>query len=462
MHETLHTAIVAFAAAVSMQAAQAAAPEEVTPRPEDYAWGWQVQTPVPSDFYEIELPLEVYRSAVDPSLRDVGVFDARDQPVPRFVSAPPAPEAAPNEPVALALLPVMAPTVTALNDMHFTLEQEAGGTRVRVEGGAPATAERPLMLVAYLADMGEKNARLAAIDVDWPAEIEPLVAMLTVEASLELDHWTVLGGGTVAGLRQDSASIERRRITVNPMEARYLRLTWQGVPKGWRLTSLTAQYSRSAAEPIRTWQSLATNGTDATDGGLLYDLEGAPMVDRATLELGGDNALLRASIHCRLAAKDTWTGLQEGLYYRLHRDGNELASEPAGLPPRRCRYWKVLVERGAREARPQLRLGWLPDRVIFVAEGAGPWTLVAGSARDAAGGFPQERYADPGMRKLAGEASLVLAGLSEREELGGALALEPPSPGPDWRRWLLWLGLIAGVALVAGMAWRLARANSGN
>ena len=462
MRESCRMSLACLAAAAFMRMALAEPPEEVTPRPEDYAYGWPILAPAPSDFYELELPLDVYRSVVDPSLRDLGVFDAHDRPVPRFVSAPPAPRAAPDEPVPLVLLPVMAPAGTALSDVRFTLEQEAGATRVRVEGGAPATAERPLALVAYLTDMGEEHARLAALDVEWPAEAEPLIATLTVEASTDLGAWAVVGRGTVAGLRQDASSIERRRVTVNPREARYLRLTWQGAPPGFALTRLTAQYSRAAPEPARAEQSLATNGTDAADGGLLYDLGGAPMVDRATLDLGGDIALLRASVHCRLAEREPWIRMQEGLYYRLHRDGNELVSEPAALPPRRCRYWKVLVERGAREARPTLRLGWLPDRVIFVAEGEGPWTLAVGSARDPAAGFPQERYADPGLRRLAEKSTLVTASLGARDELGGELALEAPAKGPDWRRWLLWLGLVAGVALVAGMAWRLARGGGGN
>src|SRR5262245_32550792 len=183
MPEWFRPAVFAGTAALAIATASAAAPAAVTPKPEDYAYGWPVLAPVPSDFYEVELPLEVYRAVVDPSLRDLGVFDARDQPVPRFVSAPPAPQAAPDEPVALALLPVMAPAGTALSDIHFTLEQEAGGTRVRVEGGAPASAERPLALVAFLTDMGEQHARLTALDVEWPAEIGPLVATLTVEAS---------------------------------------------------------------------------------------------------------------------------------------------------------------------------------------------------------------------------------------------------------------------------------------
>jgi hypothetical protein len=73
-------------------------------------------------------------------------------------------------------------------------------------------------------------------------------------------------------------------------------------------------------------------------------------------------------------------------------------------------------------------------------------------------GFPQSRrYADPEMRELLKHTGPVgHATLGPREILGGVARLEA-SRSPEWRRWLLWLGLVVGVGLVAGMALRLLR-----
>jgi hypothetical protein len=53
-------------------------------------------------------------------------------------------------------------------------------------------------------------------------------------------------------------------------------------------------------------------------------------------------------------------------------------------------------------------------------------------------------------------ASVAAATLGPRRVLGGEAKLEP-SPVGRWRQWLLWLGLTAGVALVAFMVLRLLR-----
>jgi hypothetical protein len=447
-----------LAGLVTAAAAAAAADEGSVPAAESYAYGWPIEPSASADFYELELPLEVYRSVTDPSLRDIGVYNAQGEPVPRLISAPANPEAAPDESVGLAPLPVHAPSGTPVSEMRFALERSDDGTSMRIEGGVPASDAQALELLAYVADLGEPTDRLRALDIEWPRAIEPLITHVTIEGSVDLDQWSMMGGGTIAGLRQDEANIERRRVEVEPRNVRYLRLSWRSVPDAWRITKLTARYSQAAPEAKRGWITLSPTGRDDKDRGYLYEVGGWPMVDRLGLDLSAQNSLVRAGIDCWLQDEKRWQPVHNGLFYRLRRDGNALVSEPVAIAARRCARWKVVVERGDAESNPGLMLGWRPDRVLFIAQGEGPWQLVAGSARDAENDFPQaRRYSDPEMRKLLRDAGPVgSASLGVRRELGGAPSLEPPR-NPEWRRWLLWLGLAAGVLLVGGMAWRLSR-----
>jgi len=447
---------------ISVSVSAAAPQKDDVPAIDSYAYGWPINPAAPADFYEFELPFEVYRAATDPSLRDVGVYNAAGDPVPRLISAPAQPDAAPDEPVALSPLPVRAPPDAPVSAMRFALERSDGGTSVRIEGGVPGSDAGALVLRAYIADLGEPTDRLRALDIEWPREIEPLITQLTIEGSEDLDRWSVIGSGTIAGLRQDQSNIERHRIEVQGRRIRYLRLGWRTVPDGWQVTRLTAHYSQAAPEPEREWLTLTPQGRDKADGGHLYEVGGAPMFDRLALKLPAENSLVRATVHCWPAGLDQWKAVHNGLFYRLRRDGSSLSSEPVAHAPLRCARWKVVVERGDPETSPALRLGWRPDRVLFIAQGAGPWRLVAGSAADAASDFPQvRRFSDPGMRKLLEAAGPVGgAALGARMELGGASSLAP-SRTPEWRRWLLWLGLAAGVLLVGGMAWRLARPPKG-
>lgn len=433
------------------------APEETMPSPLDYAWGWPIEQQSTSGFHEFDLPLEVYRSVADPGLRDVGVYDSRGQPAPRLINAP-REAGAPDQVVETVLLPLQATPGTRVGDMRLALERSDGGTSVRIESMAAVDTSLPPALVGYLADLGERTTRLRAVELDWPRESEPFITQLTVEGSEDLDNWFPLGSGTVAGLSQDDARIERRRIDFELRSVRYLRLSWARAPAQWRLTRLAAHYSQDAQPARRETQTLWPSGRDAEDGGQLYDLGGAPAIDRIALELPGGLDLVRASIYAWDPAGGYWRSVHSGQFYRLQREGGTLESEPAATAPVRAARWKVVIERGSQSANVGLELGWRPDRLLFLAQGQGPWQLVAGSVGDVQANFPQaRRYADPEMRDLLKKAGPVgAANLGPRVVLGGEARLEPEQ-SPEWRRWLLWIGLVAGVLLVGFMALRLMR-----
>lgn len=448
----------AFGAVLVLAAAAArSAPEEAMPSPLNYAYGWPIQQPTPAGFHEFDLPIEVYRSVADPGLRDIGVYDARGEPAPRLISAPKEAET-PDEVVEKTLLPILAAPGTPVAELRLALERSDGGTSVRIESVAGADGTAPPALVAYLADLGEKTSRLRAVELDWPREVEPVITQLAIEGSEDLDHWFALGSGTVAGLAQDNSRIERRRIELQSREVRYLRLSWTRAPEQWRLTRLAARYSQAVRPARRETQTLWPSGRDPEDGGQLYDLGGAPPVDRVALQLPGGQDLVRASIQAWDPNGGYWRPVHEGQFYRLQREGGTIESEPAATAPVRAAKWKVVIERGSRTVDVGLQLGWRPDRLLFLAQGQGPWQLVAGSAYDAESDFPQaRRYADPEMRDLLKKAGPVgAAALGARVVLGGEARLEP-AQSPAWRRWLLWIGLVAGVLLVGFMALRLLR-----
>ena len=432
-------------------------PEEAMPSPLDYAYGWPIEQQSLSGFHEFDLPLEVYRSVADPGLRDIGVYDARGEPVPRLISAPREAET-PDQVVETTLLPVLAAPGTPIADMRLALERSDGGTSVRIESMAAQNTTAPPALVAYLSDLGEQTSRLRAVEVDWPREIEPVITQIAIEGSEDLDHWFTLGSGTVAGLAQNDARIERRRIELQSREVRYLRLSWTRAPGQWRLTRLNAHYSQAVRPARRETETLWPTGRDPDDGGQLYELGGAPAVDRIALQLPGGQDLVRAAIHAWDPAGGHWRPVHEGQFYRLQREGGVIESDPAATAPVRAARWKVIIERGSRNADVGLQLGWRPDRLLFLAQGQGPWQLVAGSATDVEANFPQaRRYADPEMRDLLKKAGPVgSAALGARVVLGGEARLAP-SQSPAWRRWLLWIGLVAGVLLVGFMALRLLR-----
>lgn len=451
-------AFASLGAALTLAATGADSGADEDPRPGDYAYGWPIEQAAPGAFHGLDLSMEVYRSVADPELRDIGVYDASGRPVPRLIMKPTEPAAAPDSTAELELLPVYAPSGTPIAGMRLSLDRQSNGTSVRIETDGPTSVAAPRTLLAYVADLGETTDRLRAVEIEWPRDVEPVIAQISIEGSDDLEKWSRLGSGTVAGLRQGEAVIERHRVVVASAKIRYLRISWQKVPDGWRLDRLRGRFSSSVPAAERAWLMAWPTGRDADDGGHLYDIGGWPTIDRLKLQLPDENDLVRVAIFAWEPFGKRWERVHNGMFYRLRHNGAVVTSDAVAVVPRRAARWKVVIERGQPDSRIGLSLGWRPDRLMFLARGEGPWQLVAGSASDAANDFPQaRRYSDPDMRKvLETTGSAGSAKLGARAELGGTSRLATANRA-TWKLWILWLGLVAGVLLVGAMVWRLVR-----
>lgn len=466
-------------AATPAAAAQRAADDDL-PAASEYAYGFALETGGTATLYRAPLSLSVYRSTDDDRLRDSGVYNAADEPVPRVYEAPASAEREPAERRAVPFFGLSrAESRVAPDRLRLILERR--GTRLRLDStDRPPDAPGPAAdLDAYIAEIAPPDRRgdepvapVVALHLDWPPLAGNFLGRLEVEASDDLAGWQPLAGGPVADLRREGSRIEKRSLELPPTRARYLRLRWQGFPDGWSLSGLEVEEARSLAPQTRRWVELGRDAaqlaaetvesdTAGADDGWIFDLGGAPPVDRFALTLPDDNTVVRARIAAWDAARGRWVTLHSGLFYRLRQEGSALASEPAAFPLQRTHRFKVTLESGRLGSDWGVRIGWRPDRLVFVAQGPPPYRLVAGRTRDRAESFPQKRVlGDRGILELGAAGGYGRAALGQRFEIAGPTSLERVEP-VRWRIWTLWGVLILGVAFVGMMASRLLREGAG-
>jgi hypothetical protein len=108
---------------------------------------------------------------------------------------------------------------------------------------------------------------------------------------------------------------------------------------------------------------------------------------------------------------------------------------------------------------PTLRAAFRPDRFVFLAQGDGPYRLVAGSARTRRGDYPVDAALAQLRVKLGADWQPPLATLGTRVTLQGEIAFTPAPAEThrDWKTWLLWAVLVGAAALIGGLALSLLR-----
>jgi hypothetical protein len=431
---------------------------ETSLRPSDFAFGISIEFAVEAPFQEIAVPQAVYESATRADLGDLRVFNGRDEVVAHALRRA-EPRQATGEWSKLALFPVRAIAGRAPDELSLRVERNKAGSVVRVRTTEGAAANAPVAF--YVVETEDKVKPIRTLEVDWKDTTgEGFAGRLAVDVSDDLQGWrTITGGTAVLRLRHAGQSLDRRRLELPAVRAKFLRLRWVEPAGAPMLSELRAEYLNDTVPPDREWLTLpATQGEKP--GEYFYTLIGQMPVDRVRIRLPQANAVASAELHSRARRGDSWQRRAGGLIYRVNKGGADVVQDDfAVVSMGPAREWRLTLSQkdgGLGGETPLVEVGWQPHTLVFAARGAGPYRLAYGKAGLAPGDASIERLLaerrDGGPRFVAQPARL-----GAREVLGGEQRLSLSLAERSWRTWVLWAVLGVGVVLLGWMAARLAQ-----
>lgn len=452
-------------------------------------------------YHRLALPLGIYAHAAYGDLRDLRVRNAAGNAVP----------------YAWLRNEAAAPHFTSKEVPIFALPASAGGAadasdddasfrfKVRPDGSlalARKPARKPAEAAQWLIDASQLKGGLLQARFEVAPEARGLFAF-RLEASDDLRHWRPVGGEEqLVRLAHGGQTIERLAVDLGSVHAHFLRLRWSDPQNGVPLTGVAID-SVQEIEPVAPleWTGALKPercGTDHCD----YALPRGLPVESLRIDLADVNTLAQVGISGLLAATPAAaeptpvprnplyalrhqqrrpapsTGspgevpLLDSVVYRLAQAGGEAHSPLLALDGRsyshlRLRTAGPVSVLGATP--PTIAVGATPRTLVFLAQGAAPFSLawnVAPEKNAVQGGSPGAALAlatlVPGYSAnkpvAAGEASVTLppAPVAAVEAVVAAAAQLPVPTQPDAsRKWWLWGALGIGLLLLAGMAWSL-------
>jgi len=429
---------------------------------DEFAYSLPVEVPPGKPVVRVDVPLAVYRDCVDPALRDLRVLNGAGEVVPYALRRPvSARDAAPTM-QRLPLFPLRGEA--AVPGAALQLRIEAGKTSIEVEGAPPGALASPVAapISAYLVNASAVDSAIGSFTFGWPEETEDFAVNLVISASDDLVNWRdVARRAPLARLRHAGDVFEQRSVSFPATRAQFWRVSPE--PSG-QLPEITAVDATlvTASVPVARLQ-IEVDGAAVTGQSDLYDFDlGAELpVDRVELVLPQLNTVAHAELLAREGATADWRTLNSLNMYRLQSANGELLSPPVEIATVPARHWRIKVDpRGGGIGRgiPRLRVGWLADQLLFVARGPGPFEIVFGSAEARGAAVPLDTLlpGDATFASMTG-VEIPLAATGAAHEAGGPSLLLPPPPTAPWRTWILWAALIAGVAVLAVVAFNLAR-----
>ena len=423
--------------------------------PNDFAYAMPIVAAPGETFYEVALPPALYRGVAHADLRDIRVFNGKDEAVPHALRPQAATTTAAAGTVSLPFFPLRGEPARDIGELRVRVQKRADGTLVdiRSDGKRDGAAK---VNRGYLLDASQSKQSLRALVFDWKPAHGGYSAKVRIEGSDDLARWnTVVNDAPLLELEFGGHRLEMKRVPFRALTYKYLRVSWVPGQKGFELTRVRAETVPATREAERTWIALPAPTPGKLPGEFEYDLAGFVPFDRLRIELPQANTIANIDILAREKPADEWRLIGTALVYRLQRDGVDVASPEIRIASRGQRALLLRVDQkggGIGSGTPLVHLGWIPQHLLFAARGEGPFRLAYGphAAREAA--FPLRSLLPPSGAEPA--FAVQPATLGEPVALAGEARLRAPI---DYKRWVLWATLILGVAVVGGMAYRLLR-----
>lgn len=416
--------------------------------PRDFAYRMEVKGTGEAAAYRVTLPLAVYQKIVHPDLADLRVFNGNAEQVPFAVERPAAGTVA-SAATALSIFPLKDDSEATLDAVRVTIDSGKGAVNVQTGGLNPQAAR----IDSYLVDGRALDVPVSALRLEWPQDAPDFAGRIKVEASDSLTGWRVVAGGApVANLHSTADRLVEQRVEFPPTKAKYWRLSWAGPAAPFVLTSIFGEPAKQSVDALHASMTVAAASPVAKPGEFQYDLGATAPVDRVNLELPELNTVVDVELLSREHPQDGWRTVKHSGFYRLRSEGEELRNGPVSVIPTTDRYWLVRTDPrqgGLGTSAPRLVVEWVPHEIVFVARGAGPFSLAYGSS--------VAQPAAVSLAMLPGNVAIAPASLSQPTSSGGESLLLPPGTPFPWKTPLLWLVLVVGAGLLGWMAYRLSK-----
>jgi hypothetical protein len=428
----------------------------------DTPQGYAVTAPITLDgngpYYRLSLPIEVHFAARFADLGDLRIFNGQGESVPFSLIRDRARTEQTAERSEVKWFPLYGSDTVSGATPEIRVERAGDGTVVSIKEGERPQGGTPV-LRGYLLDASRNQAPMRSLELDWDSAVTGF-QRLTVEASDDLQHWRSWRDGQLARLVYQGERIERRQIDLPGERAAYLRLLWREPAAVPTLTTVTLATSRYRPAPV-VW-SVGSPATRDADGDYEWPLSQVLGAERLKIDLPEVNVLTPAEIWGKDGRqdRDSWRLLGKTVLYRLLIDGKEWQQQDIALGGEPVKQIKLRLDRrggGMGAGMPNLAVGITAEQLLFLARGAGPFTLAIGNE--------QAKPTDMPPSTLIPGYDTVSAPPISAASLGALAALVPVAPASsttalgtlDWKTAMLWGVLLIGVAGIGAMALHLLR-----
>ncbi|MGF6459985.1 DUF3999 domain-containing protein [Pseudomonas frederiksbergensis] len=424
-------------------------------QPADFAAQVPLSVSGEGPWYRLELPLGVQLKARQTDLSDLRVFNAAGEPQAYALAREPAQTRENRTLHDVKWFPLYNSAEATERAPSVRVQSNTNGTLIEVQPSSQLEAGEE-ELRGWLLDASRIKAPLQQLILDWTSDRDGF-QRFSIEASDDLQHWQSWGEGQVARLTFADERVEQHEVGLPGQSARYLRLLWSSPQSAPALTSAQLESTNPRTLPLPLVWSQPLAGTSVKAGEYIWQLPMGLNVQRLQIELNQPNSLAPVTLSGRRETSLPWQTLTSGLLYRLTQNGQDVVQNELQLPGQTVQQLKLTVDErggGLGAEAPTVRFAVRSTQLVFLARGAGPYTLALGSATVKAASLPLSTL-------IPDYSAAKLAALGKATVEDGVVvtpaATVPAVADTNWKKFGLWAVLLLSVLFLGAMAFSLLR-----
>lgn len=453
----LFIATLALPLAATAQSAQSAQTAQTAVKPDSFAAHTTIDLPANGGpFYKLSLPLAVYQSIQREDLGDLRVFNAQGEAVPYTLLHPIDTPESKEERQAVPLFPITQKqeAVDASASVALEVQRKTDGTLVAVN---KSKGDKSLAVVGAVIDISKLQDNVHALHLQAQA-VETPFHVLTIETSDDLQAWHLLAGDVQwIHLQQGGQTIDKDTFEFEGKAGKYLRVLWQDPTDAPAITGAEAISRHSAAADNHMIWTEALQPSHSDNNRYDFALAGKLPLEQLRITLPQVNTLAPMQVQRYLPPapnrqNGTWETIAQSTAYRLQSPKGEVHSPDISLDTAPAQQLRLAFDAsggGIGNAAPSMQIGFVPQTLVFLARGNGPFTLNWGAASVTQAEMPAATLL-PNYRDDQ-EVAATVATLEPIAAMSSAGAAPAASAEAGKSKGLLWAILGIGLLVLVGM-----------
>ncbi len=423
--------------------------------------------------YKLILPFDVYQGVKQSNLDDIRIFNSDGVVLPHAVRNIKTQKKVQYRYTALAIFPVRSNGKNKDGNLSIKINKNSKGTIVNIDS-TQTSKKDDSKISMYIIDASNVKFYINSLKLDWRSDSKEKIVSILVEKSNDLVNWKHVNRDTLTKLSYQGHQFNRNAISLNGTRAKYFRLSWENTSATITINSIKAlhQTVTSGQPPKRHWRNLEAVKikSPAEDKNHIYfksTIDAYAPIDRVAITLPYRNMtlntkLLRQKIQTNrnrrgkvISQHKYYQLLWSGLLYKVKIKNNIISNRdiPVNLSQQREFYFKVPIGTIPDKLNKfNVKVSWIPNKLLFLAQGSGPYTLAYGSKTAGPSRFNFETLAN------------LIKSTHKNSIQGVAISIDTPTKVSAYKdanrdsaradkstRWILWAVLLIGVGFLGFM-----------